>query len=135
MACPPPRPPPQIIRRGFDHLQLTPGTAWSSLLLNPDTTSWLVSLLSSLQQQQQQHGSSNTSQAAVAGPLASKARQVLVSFCSLTGDVFPKQDPGGMRRGFLRHLLQALLPGLWPAEHVLQRAMQAGEGQFVDMCR
>ena len=56
----------------------------------PETSDWLVDLLAALQETGGARGSSGGRSSA----FAVRARQLLVAFCSLAGDVFPKGDHG-----------------------------------------
>ncbi len=72
------------MKRG-EVLSVTPGQSWSLILLAPDTTDWLVGLLSALIPHTQVHMDSKQE------ALAAAARQLLMAFCSLTGEVLPKR--------------------------------------------
>lgn len=69
-------------------LTSSPGQAWTSVLLSRETTEWLVELLLVLSLARGTGGMPN--QAPHASALSSRARQLLVSFCSLSGEVVPK---------------------------------------------
>lgn len=124
-------------RKGLsDTTQVKPGSQWAELLLVPDTTDWLLSLNPSL-----------TAPAAASSPLAQASRQLVVAFCSLAGDIFPK-PPAAPTAGapapvpaapvqvaYVTQMLRLVLPWVLPAQQVLQQALAGDEGQLVDACR
>lgn len=128
----------QATRKGLpDTTQVKPGSQWAELLLVPDTTDWLLSLNPSL-----------TAPAAASSPLAQASRQLVVAFCSLAGDIFPKppaaptagalQQPmpaSPVRVAYVAQMLRLVLPWVMPAQQVLQQALTGDEGQLVDACR
>jgi hypothetical protein len=127
----------QATRKGLsDTTQVKPGSQWAELLLMPDTTDWLLSLNPSL-----------TAPAAASSPLAQASRQLVVAFCSLAGDIFPK-PPAAPTAGapapvpaapvqvaYVAQMLRLVLPWVMPAQQVLQQALAGDEGQLVDACR
>jgi hypothetical protein len=119
---------------------LRPGQAWAELLLPDAATDWLLALLPALR-----------GAGAAGAPLAARGRQVVVAFCSLAGDVFPRtsQSDGGAGAGgkaaasavspaSVRHcarMLQAVLPWVHPAAAAVHQAVASDEGELVDGCR
>lgn len=128
---------PQGGRKGLpDTTQVKPGAQWAHLLLPAATTEWLLPLMAALQ------GPAATSK------LAKAARQLVVAFCCLAGDVFPKQPavadaatgtvtvpPSPVTVAHVTQMLRLVLPWCLPAQQVLQQALTADEGQLVDACR
>jgi len=127
----------QATRKGLpDTTQVKPGSQWADLLLAPDTTDWLLALTTAL-----------TAPAAVSSPLAQAARQLVVAFCSLAGDVFPKPPAvpsagapqvvpaAPVRVAYVAQMLRLVLPWATPAQQALQQALAGDEGQLVDACR
>lgn len=127
----------QATRKGLpDTNQVKPGSEWADLLLAADTTDWLVALNPSL-----------TAPPAAASPLAQASRQLVVAFCSLTGNIFPKPPTAPtagaptcvpaapVRVAHVTQMLRLVLPWVTPAQAVLQQALAGDEGQLVDACR
>ncbi|KAF8068447.1 xpo4 [Scenedesmus sp. PABB004] len=130
-------------RKGLpDTTQVKPGAHWGDLLLAPATTDWLVRLMPAL------------GGGAGATPLAGAARQLVVAFCCLAGDVFPKHQlqPGGGAGGgdggagapppppaatvaHVAQMLRLVLPWCLPARAAVQAALSGDEGQLTDGCR
>ncbi|GAX80807.1 hypothetical protein CEUSTIGMA_g8243.t1 [Chlamydomonas eustigma] len=140
----------QAVHKRMDIASVAPGQSWSQVLLAPETSDWLVSLMEAL----------------LAGPTAGlsshhlsdhqkhllgSARQLLVAFCSLSGEVLPRrprlpsQQQGEaamaaalaaqvLRYGYLKQMLKGVFTLAFPLESVLQRARQE-EGQLLDVCR
>lgn len=127
----------QATRKGLpDTNQVKPGSQWADLLLAPDTTDWLLALNATL-----------TTPAAASSPLAQATRQVVVAFCSLAGDIFPKPPTAPtagaplnvpaapVRVAYVAQMLRLVLPWVTPAQQVRQQALAGDEGQVVDACR
>lgn len=88
---------------------------------------------------------------AAVSQLAQTARQLVVTFCCLAGDVFPKPSvtsataaAGGAADAacaapttvaHVAQMLRLVLPWCMPAQQVLQQALAGDEGQLVDACR
>jgi hypothetical protein len=85
---------------------------------------------------------------AAGSQLAQAARQLVVAFCCLAGDVFPKQQvssaaatgaaPMPAAPATVAHVAQMLrlvLPWCMPAQQALQQALSGDEGQLIDACR
>ncbi|GBF98214.1 hypothetical protein Rsub_10714, partial [Raphidocelis subcapitata] len=108
---------------------LRPGQAWGEVLLAPGATDWLLGLLPSLRG------------AAAAGQLAVRARALVVAYCSLAGDVFPRPAPGDAAAAspaavaHCGRMLQAALPWVTPAEGALHQALANDEAELLDGCR
>ena len=92
-------------------------------------------------------------------PLAVKARQLLVSFCSIAGDIFPKSSsshhhhhqqqqaaaagasPPAAAAGattaqeHVARMLQGLLPWMWPGQQAVATALAGNEGEVIDATR
>lgn len=128
---------PQGGRKGLpDTTQVKPGAQWADLLLPAATTEWLLPLMAVLQ------GPAAGSQ------LAQAARQLVVAFCCLAGDVFPKQPVSAAAAtgaapvpaapvtvAHVAQMLRLVLPWCMPAQQALQAALSGDEGQLVDACR
>jgi hypothetical protein len=128
---------PQGGRKGLpDTTQVKPGAAWADLLLPASTTEWLLPLMAVLQ------GPAAGSQ------LAQAARQLVVAFCCLAGDVFPKQQVSAAAAtgsalvpaapatvAHVAQMLRLVLPWCMPAQQALQQALAEDEGQLMDACR
>lgn len=127
----------QATRKGLpDTNQVKPGSQWADVLLAPDTTDWLLALNPTL-----------TAPAAASSPLARASRQLVVAFCSLAGDIFPKPPTAPtagappvvpaapVRVAYVAQMLRLVLPWVTPAQQVLQQALAGDEGQLVDACR
>eukprot|EP00878_Enallax_costatus_P024514 GHUV01026164.1.p1 GENE.GHUV01026164.1~~GHUV01026164.1.p1 ORF type:complete len:1105 (+),score=386.39 GHUV01026164.1:1431-4745(+) len=127
-------------RKGLpDTTQVKPGAHWADILLTAATTDWVITLMPALQGP------------AAASQLATAARQLVVAFCCLAGDVFPKPTvtsavaaAGGAANAAcaapvaVTHVVQMLrlvLPWCMPAQQVLKQALAGDEGQLVDACR
>ena len=108
---------------------LRPGQAWGELLLAESSTDWLLALLPQLRG------------AAAGAPLAERARQLAVAFCSLAGDVFPRApqgDPAAAPPASAAHcarMLRAAAPWVSPARGAPAAAMRGDESELVDGCR
>eukprot|EP00798_Chlamydomonas_sp_ICE-L_P020913 gene20913-27759_t len=101
-----------------EHQQLTPDQTWSGLLLSRDTSSWLIDLCAAL-------GGCNSS------TLAVQARHLVVAFCSLSGNVFPKgEQAADLQTAAQEWAIAAMGPSatLLSVMDALTRALVAGGG-------
>lgn len=129
----------QAGRKGLpDTTQVKPGAHWADILLTRATTDWLLALMPAIQ-------------GPAASQLAAAARQLVVAFCCLAGDVFPKSNissaagaAGGAAAvasaapvavAHVAQMLRLVLPWCMPAQQLLQQALAGDEGQLVDACR
>lgn len=84
-----------VNKRGGEVLSVAPGQSWSVVLLAPETCDWLVDLLAALAPSHMQHGQGghhgHMALPAHQQALAANARQLLVAFCSLSGEVLPRR--------------------------------------------
>ncbi|KAI8465199.1 MAG: hypothetical protein J3K34DRAFT_461526 [Monoraphidium minutum] len=112
---------------------LRPGQAWAELLLADSATDWLLALLPALR------GGGGGGGEGAGGVLAERARQLVVSYCSLAGDVFPRPAPGETAApavvGHCARMLAAALPWVCPAGPAVHAALGGDEGEVVDACR
>ncbi|BDA40620.1 probable Exportin-4 [Coccomyxa sp. Obi] len=110
-----------------------PQPTWRDILLSPEAVDWLIALLKALQ------GRPDSA-------LAAASRQLLVLFCSISGDIFPKEaeqkraDLGlqhsiDAKEAYLQRLLAAVIPSITPPEAVLHKAAANNEGELLDACR
>jgi hypothetical protein len=124
----------QATRKGLpDTTQVKPGSQWADLLLAPGTTDWLLALIPAF-----------ATPAAASTPLAKALRQLVVAFCSLAGDIFPKPPTAPtagapenvpaapVRVAYVAQMLRLVLPLVTPAQQVLQQALAGDEGQLMD---
>lgn len=106
---------------------LRPGQAWAALLLSDAATDWLLALLPALRGR------------AAGGQLAEAARQLVVSYCSLGGDLFPRPAPGEAAApaavAHCARMLRAALPWVTPAAAAVAAAAGGDEGELLDACR
>jgi hypothetical protein len=106
---------------------LRPGQAWADVLLPEGTTDWLLALLPALRGP------------AAGGALAQQARALVVAFCSLAGDVFPKaaaRDAAAPAAAVhCARMLRAAAPWVAPAGPALRAALAGDEAELVDGCR
>ena len=69
-----------------------------------------------------------------------------VQLCSVSGEVFPREDAqqrsslglehgGGPQDAYLQWLLAAVLPWIWPADAAVHRAAAGSEAELLDACR
>jgi hypothetical protein len=85
---------------------------------------------------------------AAGSQLAQAARQLVVAFCCLAGDVFPKQQVSAAAAtgsalvpaapatvAHVAQMLRLVLPWCMPAQQALQQALAEDEGQLMDACR
>jgi hypothetical protein len=106
---------------------LRPGQAWADVLLPEASTGWLLALLPALRG------------AAAGGALAGQARALVVAFCSLAGDVFPRPAPGEAAApaaaAHCARMLRAAAPWVSPARAAVHQAAVGDEAELVDGCR
>ncbi|KAL0051778.1 hypothetical protein WJX82_002011 [Trebouxia sp. C0006] len=118
-----------------DSLQVQPGPSWRGLLLGPDSCPWLHPLLAHLHNQPD-------------SVLAQRARQLVVLLCSLTGDIFPKEQhlqqsqqqagissSSSMRNEHLRGLVQMVWVWVPDPQAAVHQAAANEEAFLLDACR
>ncbi|DBA87589.1 TPA: hypothetical protein ACH3X1_004612 [Trebouxia sp. C0004] len=113
-----------------DSLQVQPGPSWRGLLLGRDRCPWLHPLLAHLHNQPD-------------SVLAQRARQLVVLLCSLTGDIFPKEQhsqqqagsSSSMRNEHLRQMLQMVWVWVPEPQAAVHQAAANEEAFLLDACR
>ncbi|DBA71387.1 TPA: hypothetical protein ACH3X2_011192 [Trebouxia sp. C0005] len=120
-------------RPASDSLQVQPGPSWRGLLLGPDSCPWLHPLLAHLHNQPD-------------SVLAQRARQLVVLLCSLTGDIFAKEQhsqqqqtgsssSSSMRNEHLRQMLQMVWVWVPDPQTAVHQAAANEEAFLLDACR
>ncbi|EIE26728.1 hypothetical protein COCSUDRAFT_46205 [Coccomyxa subellipsoidea C-169] len=110
-----------------------PDPAWRDTLLSAEAVDWLIALLNARRGQPE-------------SPLAAASRQLLVMFCSISGDIFPKaaeqqraelglQHTTSAKDAHLQRMLPAILPCIAPPEAALHRAAANNEAELLDACK